>query len=151
MHGRPYRRLLAMAVLSFVAMYVLMYAMVNVLANAIPNLNQFYMAGLMAAPMVIIEVLVMRSMYPNWRWNAAILATSGLALLAFWVGIRQQLAITDREFLKSMIPHHAGAILMCQETSLRDPELERLCRGIVSSQQQEIDFMKTKLRQNASR
>lgn len=146
MHGRPYRRLLAMAVLSFVAMYVLMYAMVNVLANAIPNLNQFYMAGLMAAPMVIIEVLVMRSMYPNWRWNAAILATSGLALLAFWVGIRQQLAITDREFLKSMIPHHAGAILMCEKADPKSPEIKQLCSDIVSSQQAEIDQMKGLLR-----
>lgn len=68
------------SVLSFAAMYVLMYAMVNVFAYAIPNLNQFHMAGLTAAPMVIIELLVMRSMYSNRRWNAAILAGSILAL-----------------------------------------------------------------------
>jgi len=99
MHGKPYRRLLIMAVLSFAAMYVLMYAMVNAFANAIPNLNQFYMAGLMTAPMVIIELLLMRSMYPNRRWNSAILGCSIVALLVFWVGIREQVAITDTEFL----------------------------------------------------
>jgi hypothetical protein len=38
-----------MAALSFAAMYVLTHAMENAFANAIPNLHQFYMAGLMAA------------------------------------------------------------------------------------------------------
>jgi uncharacterized protein (DUF305 family) len=142
MHGRPYLRLLNMAVSSFAAMYVLMYAMVNAFANAIPNLNQFYMAGLMAAPMVIIELLLMRSMYPNRRWNVAILASSVAALLAIWVGIRQQVAITDREFLKSMIPHHDGAILMCEKAEPKAPEIKKLCSGIVASQQAEIEQMK---------
>ena len=38
--------------LSFVAMYALMYAMVDQWANVYNNVNQFYMAGLMAAPML---------------------------------------------------------------------------------------------------
>lgn len=58
-----YRRLLAMTVISFVAMYVLMYAMVNTFENVHMNVNQFYMAGLMAASMVIIEVAIMSAMY----------------------------------------------------------------------------------------
>ena len=36
---------------------------------------------------------------------------------------------------------------MCQQATLGDPEIERLCKGILASQQQEIDFMKTKLRE----
>lgn len=142
MHGKHYWRLLLMTALSFAAMYVLMYAMVNAFANVIPNLNQFYMAGLMVAPMVIIELLVMRSMYPSRRWNAAIVAVSFVALVAFWVGIRQQVAINDKEFLKSMIPHHAGAILMCEKANPEAPEIKKLCSDIVSSQQAEIDQMK---------
>ncbi len=50
-----------------------------------------------------------------------------------------------RQFLRSMIPHHAGAILMCQEASIQDAEIRRLCGGIVSSQQSEIDQMKAML------
>lgn len=50
-----YGRLGIMIALSFVAMYVLMYAMVNSLDNVVMNFNQVYMAGLMAAPMVLIE------------------------------------------------------------------------------------------------
>jgi len=143
MHDKPYLRLLAMAALSFIAMYVLMYAMVNVSANVVPNLNQFYMAGLMTAPMVVIELVVMRSMYTKRAWNVAILAASTASLLAFWVGIRAQVAINDRELLKSMIPHRAGAILMCEEARLTAPEIKDLCATIVTGQQAEIDKMKT--------
>jgi hypothetical protein len=137
-----YRRLLLMAALSFVAMYILMYAMVGTFANVYSNINQFYMAGLMTAPMIIIELAMMGAMYRDKRRNAIIVALSAIALIAFWVGIRQQLLVSDAQFVRSMIPHHAGAILMCQETVLRDPELKELCNGIVAGQQSEIDQMK---------
>jgi hypothetical protein len=145
-----YTRLGLMALLSFLAMYGLMYAMVDSFSNVFPNLNQLYMAGLMAAPMVIIELLLMGSMYPDKRVNMAILGTSGVAMVACWFAIRAQAGISDSQFLKSMIPHHAGAILMCRETELRDSELERLCATIRESQQKEIDFMKGKLRGKAN-
>jgi len=147
MHDRPYLRLVAMAALSFLAMYILMYAMVNSFANVLPNLNQAYMAGLMTAPMVIIELLVMRPMYDRRSWNIAILTVSVVALLACWFAIRDQVAIADREFLKSMIPHHAGAILMCEEATIQSPEIKKLCRGIIQGQQAEIEQMKALLRE----
>jgi uncharacterized protein (DUF305 family) len=74
-----------------------------------------------------------------------IAAASVLALILFWVLIRQQAAISDRQFLRSMIPHHAGAILMCQKAPIQDPQVTALCRAIMSGQQAEIDQMKTKL------
>jgi uncharacterized protein (DUF305 family) len=140
-----YGRLLLMAVLSFVSMYVLMYAMVNAFANVYMNLNQFYMAGLMAAPMVIIELALMGAMYGDRKRNVIIMAVSLIGLGAFWTFIRQQTAITDRQFLRSMIPHHAGAILMCEEAPIRDSEIKELCGAIVSSQRSEIDQMRAKL------
>ena len=39
------------------------------------NVNQVYMAGLMAAPMVVIEILLMSGMYPNRKKNAVIVAS----------------------------------------------------------------------------
>lgn len=63
-HHSPYLRLLGMTVLSFLAMYILMYAMVDRAGNIFNSINQVYMAGLMAAPMVLIELALMRSMYP---------------------------------------------------------------------------------------
>ena len=44
-----------------------------------------------------------------------------------------------------MIPHHAGAILMCEQASIENREIQELCKTIVSGQQAEIDQMKRKL------
>lgn len=140
-----YSRLLGMMLLSFASMYVLMYAMVDSFANVYPNFNQFYMAGLMTAPMLIIELALMGSMYPNKKMNALLMLVGVIALALFWMLIRQQTAINDRQFLKSMIPHHAGAILMCNKASLQDAQIQELCRTITSGQQAEINQMKTLL------
>lgn len=147
MAKKHYRRLGLMAALSFVSMYILMYAMVNALPNVLPNFNQFYMAGLMTAPMVVFELLLMSMMYPNKRLNAGIIAASVIAGVMFFAFIRQQTAISDRQFLRSMIPHHAGAILMCEESQIQDPEIRALCDSIIESQQSEIDQMKAMLRE----
>ena len=145
MDNKHYWLLLVMAVLSFLAMYILMYAMVDRFANVYPNFNQFYMAGLMTAPMIIIELIVMRSMYMNMQLNIIIGAVSVLALISFFLMIRYQTVIGDTQFLKSMIPHHASAILMCENAPIQNLEIQELCRGIVSGQQAEIDQMKRML------
>ncbi len=147
-HGdMHYKHLLIMTVLSFVSMYVFMYSMVNSFANVYSSLNQVYMAAVMTAPMVIIEVIVMRGMYQNKKKNVSILILSAVTLIVFFTFIRQQTAITDKQFLRSMIPHHAGAILMCEEAPLENPKLKELCKNIISSQQAEIEQMKSLLRE----
>ena len=59
--------------------------------------------------------------------------------------LRKQTAIGDDQFLRSMIPHHAGAILMCEEAPVSDPAVRELCRSIIASQQSEIAQMKAML------
>ena len=144
-HAQHYMSLLFMALLHFGAMYALMYAMVNTFANVYPNLNQLYMAGIMTAPMLILELLLMGSMYENKRLNVAIIAASAVIGVAFFLFIRNQTAIGDEQFLRSMIPHHAGAILMCEQAPIQDAEIRQLCSGIITGQQGEIEQMKAKL------
>jgi uncharacterized protein (DUF305 family) len=62
----------------------------------------------------------------------------GVAMFLF---IRWQAAITDEQFLRSMIPHHSGAILMCERAQLRNAELRELCDAIIESQREEINLM----------
>ena len=145
MHTNQYWRLFAMTALSFISMYVFMYAMVDRLTNVYPSLNQLYMAGLMTAPMLIIEILLMWSMYKNAMANVMIIAAAIVALGVSFMLIRQQTAVGDTQFLRSMIPHHAGAILMCENAPIKDAELKELCKTIVSSQRSEIIQMKEKL------
>jgi hypothetical protein len=141
-HGRHYLHLLAMSLLSFIAMFVLMYAMVDEFANVFLNSNQFYMAGLMIMPMVLIELAVIRSMYANTKLNIVIAAGSILLFILFLAAIRWQFAVDDSQFLRSMIPHHGGAILMCEEAPVQRPEVEQLCASIIENQRTEIALMK---------
>lgn len=140
-----YTNILLMTALSFISMYILMYIMVDSYSNVYMNLNQFYMAGLMTIPMLIIELLLMWSMYANKMLNILILGLSSAIFVLFIIFIRQQTAIGDKEFLKSMIPHHAAAILMCNKAKLQDPEIKDLCKNIGKTQLDEINFMKKKL------
>jgi uncharacterized protein (DUF305 family) len=142
-HTKNYRKLLLMTILSFLSMYILMYSMVNSFNNVYNSLNQIYMAGLMTAPMTILELILMNRMYPNKNKNNLILVGSLLLLVAFFTFTRWQSAITDRQFLRSMIPHHAGAVLMCEQAPLKNAKVVELCKNIIASQKKEIDEMKS--------
>ena len=142
MHKQHYGHLAIMTLLSLIAMFIFMYSMVDRFANVYPNVNQFYMAGLMAAPMVLIELIVMRAMYSDAKMNMIFVGVALVALVLFFVGIRTQAAVGDVQFVKSMIPHHAGALLMCNRASLSDAELKKLCTEIIGGQQREIEQMK---------
>ena len=99
----------------------------------------------MTAPMMIIEIALMGSMYTDKKLNTIIIAISSVILIAFFVLIRQQSAVSDKQFLKSMVPHHASAILMCEKANLQDREIKELCKSIISGQKAEIVQMKAKL------
>jgi uncharacterized protein (DUF305 family) len=53
----------------------------------------------------------------------------------------------DRAFLRMMIPHHQGAIVMANAelTKGKDPVLKRLARNIITAQQREIREMRKHL------
>ena len=68
---------------------------------------------------------------------------SAVAFFGSFGLIRTQTTIGDTAFLRSMIPHHSGAILMCKQASLKDAEIRELCRGIIAGQAAEIEQMKS--------
>lgn len=140
MHNH-YRMLGLNLALSVVIMYFAMFAMIDGVADFYNNLNTVYMALMMAAPMGTLMLLTMRSMYDNKRLNTALHLGFVVVFLLGFAGIRQQTAIGDEQFLRSMIPHHSGAILMCRQAPLSDPAIIELCARIERSQRGEIDQM----------
>ena len=128
--------------LSAIIMYFVMFTMIDGLPEFYHNLNMTYMALMMVAPMAILMLVMMGSMYRNRKLNLIIGLGFTVVFIAAFGAMREQAAIGDRQFLRSMIPHHSGAILMCREASLRDPELRGLCDEIIKSQRQEIARMK---------
>lgn len=138
----PYLMLALNLLISVVIMYLVMFAMIDGMAEFYNNLNMAYMALMMVAPMAILMLVMMRSMYANRRLNVAIGVGFAVTFVLAFLFTRQQTAIGDVQFLRSMIPHHSGAILMCREAKLADPEIETLCQQIIRSQRDEIEQMK---------
>ena len=147
MGNKMYNKLALMIVLSFIAMYILMYAMVDNISNVFPNVNQLYMAGLMTMPMIILELAIMGGMYAKKKLNIILIIVGCILATGFYFGIRMQAGVSDRQFLRSMIPHHAAAILMVEKASLTDPEIKKLAQNIITAQEAEIAQMKAMLNQ----
>ena len=141
-HGSPYRMLVLNLIASALIMYLVMFAMIDTFGEFYNNLNMAWMTLMMVAPMGALMLLMMGSMYADRRTNLIFYAVfAGLFALGT-VGTRAQLAIGDAQFLRSMIPHHSGAILMCREAAITDPEIAALCQNIQRSQREEIEQMR---------
>ena len=142
MDRNPYGMLALNLTISLVIMYLAMFAMIWSSGEFIQNINFFYMALVMWAPMAVVMLLTMRSMYSNGRLNLLLCGAFVLIFVASFAGIRAQAAVGNRQFLRSMIPHHSGALLMCERAKLSDPEIVSLCGRIIQSQTEEIAEMK---------
>lgn len=127
----------------FVVMYCVMYTMIATLDHLYLNLNNTWMTLMMVAPMALIMLVTMRSMFPSRRLNLMLATAAVVVFGASFLAMRSQALIGNEEFLRSMIPHHSGAILMCQEASVTDQEIVDLCEQIVSSQRAEIAQMQS--------
>ena len=134
-------KLLMMIGLHFLSMFILMYSMIYVWDHFYLNLNKIYMAAIMTAPMLIIEILLMGSMYEDKKILSYLMG-AGIALLVIvFLFIRDQSFINNERFLRSMIPHHSSAILMCERANITDQEIEELCVEIIETQREEINQM----------
>lgn len=144
--SNPYLGLIPMLLSHFVIMFAVMYTMVDKWEDVFINLNQFYMTMMMVIPMIIGMLVIMKSMYPNKTLNWILSAASVLAFAVFFYFMRAQSFVGNEQFLKSMIPHHSGAILMCEKAQLTDPEIIKFCDVIVKTQNEEISTMKSMLK-----
>ena len=141
----PYLNLSVNLIFSALVMYLVMFAMIDAWADFYNNLNMLYMTLMMLAPMTILMVVTMPGMYPSKRANVAICLGASLIFLAAFGLVRMQGLVGDSQFLRSMIPHHSGAILMCREAQLEKPGIKELCDNIIQSQQDEIRLMQALL------
>src|SRR3546814_7509923 len=97
----------------------------------------------MLTPMALVMMVAMRSMFPSRNRNLLVVAGALVVFGVSYYGMRTQWAVGAEQFLKSMITHHSGAILMCQEASITDPDIQSLCPAINHSQRREIAQIET--------
>lgn len=143
MEKNNYRKLAWVMTLNTVLMFFITYALIAEWAHFYPNINRAYMALMMAAPMGIMMLLVMKDMYTDQVLNRVLFIFFILLLAGAFILARTQTPVGDEQFLRSMIPHHSSAILMCQEANISDPEIAALCEDIVAAQESEIAQMKS--------
>ena len=141
--GRPYLMFWINMALGLIVMYVVMFSMIDGFQDFRNNLNMFYMAVTMWAPMGSFMLATMPGMFPRRGLNVALYAVFIVLTVASFAATRSQTLIGDGQFIDSMIPHHSGAILMCREADLRDAELLTLCEEIIAAQRSEIEKMET--------
>lgn len=142
MKSATYKKFFLMMGISFLVMYFVMYLNLSLFSHFYFNINRAYMAALMVAPMGLIMLAFMRGMYKNKKLNLTIFFSS----IALFSGVlfmeRSQTLVQDKEFMRSMIPHHSSAILVSENADLKDPEVKELAEQIIRSQKEEIAQMK---------
>lgn len=146
MENGNYKKFLIMLGVSFVIMYGVMYLNADKLDHVYLNLNRLYMALLMVSPMALVMLGFMSGMYKNKRLNSIITAASIVVFAGTLILLRNQVQVDDKQFLKSMIPHHSSAILVSQEANITDPDVKKLTEQIIESQEKEIAEMKAILK-----
>jgi hypothetical protein len=137
----PYKALAATVGIHFFIMLALTYVGVARLDHIYPNLNRFYMATIMVAPMVILMMIFMGHMFENKKLNLLLHGISALVFIGSFFAIRSQVLVGDEQFLKSMIPHHSIAIKTCEKAHFDDHEISKLCVQIIQAQRSEINQM----------
>lgn len=140
-HGKPYTRFWINMGLGLIVMYLVMFSMIDGTQDFRHNLNMAYMTITMWAPMGIFMLATMPAMFPDKKLNIGLYVLFAVLTVASFGATRAQIGIDDRQFVDSMIPHHSGAILMCREAKLADPELKMLCKDIEQAQRKEIEQM----------
>mgnify|MGYP001824034962 CR=1 FL=1 len=84
-HGRPYLMFWVNMVLGLAVMYVVMFTMIDGLGDFRNNLNMFYMAVTMWAPMGVFMLATMPGMFPKRRMNVALyIVFALLTAISFW-------------------------------------------------------------------
>ena len=145
--NQPYLRLMAALGISLVLMFLLTMSLIFTIDHFHINLSNFYMALMMVAPMGVVMVLVMWGMFKDRRLNVVLLVAFVAMFAASFALGRASTFIGDEQFLRSMIPHHSRAILLCERASITDPRIVELCDAIVETQREEITQMEQLLRE----
>lgn len=137
-----YNKFLIMLGCSFVIMYAVMFLNVASLSHVYLSTTRAYMSILMVAPMALLMILMMGSMYKDKKKNMVIFLVAGVVFILALVGLRTQTPVGDEQYMKAMIPHHSSAILTSQEADIQDPEVRELADQIIETQIREINAMK---------
>ncbi|MBC7760131.1 MAG: DUF305 domain-containing protein [Phormidesmis sp. FL-bin-119] len=138
----PYWKFALMLLVSFFVMYGVMFLNVDDIGHIYLSLTRFYMSILMVSPMAILMLLLMPMMYSNKKLNRIIIGSAVAVFVIALICLRSQAFISDKQYMKAMIPHHSSAILTSKRANITDKNVRKLADSIIVSQHEEIRRMK---------
>ena len=148
--------LLKRQIIMFIVMVIIgmLFNPMNILAYRFSDLyisqTLFYGGLLMASNMIWAHEIV--HYLSMWHFNMLVFSVG--IILSISVSIlllRQQLLVDDKQWLRRMIPHHSTALttttkLLEKNDNFKDnPNLYRLAKEIIDTQEKEIQLMKSML------
>ncbi|MFT4565056.1 MAG: hypothetical protein ACJA1A_002633 [Saprospiraceae bacterium] len=140
-----YGKFFAMLAVSFFVMYGVMFLNVDKFDHVYTSLTRTYMTVLMIAPMALLKIAFMWSMYKDKKKNYAIVTGAVLVFFGTLFLLRTQEPIGDAQWMEAMIPHHSSAIMTSSQADFTDPEVQKLADDIIKAQVKEIAEMKAML------
>ena len=136
-----YARFVLVLITSLAVMFVLSLEQIRSFDHFYLNASNLYISLTMVGAMGLIMLAAMWSMFKDPRRSTAMAGALVVLLVAGISLARSETFVGDKGFLDSMIPHHSRALLVCEESTLTDPEIISLCQQIVKSQTEEINQM----------
>lgn len=128
---------------SFLIQYFFMSPiMVNNRSDITNNIGKAYMATIMGLFMVILEVIMHDHQYSVLSLPTYIILVVSLALFIYLY--RNQVAITDKQYLEGMIEHHSMALFTSEEILKKSDNysVAKVAKNIIQSQNDEIREMR---------
>ena len=148
--------LLKRQIIMFIVMVIIgmLFNPMNILAYRFSDLyisqTLFYGGLLMASNMIWAHEIVHYLSMGHFNmlvFSVGIILSISVSILL----LRQQLLVDDKQWLRRMIPHHSTALttttkLLEKNDNFKDnPNLYRLAKEIIDTQEKEIQFMKSML------
>jgi hypothetical protein len=134
---------------SFLTQYFLMSPiMVSKRIYITNNLGKLYISVIMAIFMLFLEVMMHDHQYNVLSAKFYIILIISLTVLIYLY--RNQIGISDKQFLEEMIEHHSMGIFTSQEILKKTDsyEVTKLAKNIIQAQNDEIQFMQGLLAKN---
>jgi len=135
----------------FVVMVIvgMLFNPMNILAYRLSDLYMsqtlFYGGLLMASNMMWAHEIV--HYLSMGHFNMLIFSIGTLLSICISILLRQQLLVDDKQWLRRMIPHHSTALTTSHKiyNKSTNPEIKKLSKKIIDTQEKEIKLMKSML------
>ena len=128
---------------NFIIQYFFMtFIMVNNLSNFTWNISNIYLSVIVVMFTLLLQVIIHDGKYRVFSSNMYVFLISCLTIFIYLY--RNQIAITDKEYLKEMIQYNSMSVLVSEEILKKTDnyDVAKIAKNIVQTQEDQIKLIK---------